>query len=135
MTKADDRIDDVKFALGAIDKRVKDLEDKVGKTREEALASNLEQYKMITKAVAEGNKPIMEKIDEIDKRIIVLENAEANKALEDKRQFWRTARTTVLGVVITFFATVLLNNLIIIASSNNNNNNTQNDNKIEKVNK
>ena len=83
MTKADDRIDDFKEVIKVIDGRVKELEDKV----------------------AEGNKPIMEKIEEQDKRIIVLENAEANKALEDKRQFWRTARTTVLGVVITSIAT------------------------------
>lgn len=128
MTKIDEkRIDDLKGVVDGIDNRVKYLEEKVNQTREEALASNLEQYKMITQAVAEGNKPIMEKIEKQEKRIVVLENAEANKALTEKKEIWKTIR----AVVITFFATLILNNLIVIATSTN-----QNDvNKVEEVNK
>lgn len=72
---------------------------------------------MITQAVTEGINPIIEKIDKQEKRIVCLEQAEAKKALEDKMQFWKTARITVLGVVVTFFATILLNNAISLIAN------------------
>ena len=115
MATIDERVDDLSG-------RVQKIEDKLSLTREEALKTEKNLSDLITKAVSEGNKEIKNALDKLDKRVLILENAEGAKALEEKNQFWKTARTTIIGVIITFFVTVLLNNLIIIVTSNDNSN-------------
>ena len=82
-------------------RRVKALEDKVSDTREEALVSNLKYYKMITQAVTDGIKPIVEKIEEQEKRIVALENADAKKALEEKKDRRKFIRDVVIAGIVT----------------------------------
>src|SRR5574344_32251 len=120
MATTNERIDDLKNVVDGIDSRVKDLENKVSQTREEALANNLEQYKMITQAVAEGNKPILEQLANLDKRIVIIENAEANKALEEKKDKRKFIRDVVIaGIVTTTIGLIVLgflNNYALITS-------------------
>ena len=110
MATIDERVDDLSG-------RVQKLEDKMSLTREEALKSEKNLSDLITKAVADGNKEIKSTLDKLDKRIIALENAEAQKALDEKKMFWNTVTKTIMTIVITFFVTLLLNNLIVYISS------------------
>ena len=118
MTKIEEkRIDDLIGVVDNVDKRVKTLEDKMSQTREEALTSSLEQYKMITKAVTEGVKPIMEKLEEQEKRIVALENADAKKALEEKKDRRKFIRDVVIaGIVTTTLGWIILGFLNNFAS-------------------
>lgn len=75
---------------------------------------------LIKDAVSEAVKPLIERLEEQEKRIIALENADAKKALESKNEIYKSIRSIIISVVVTFFATILLNNLISIANDNTN---------------
>ena len=105
--------------------RIDKLEKRVEKLEEKDHAIELDQLKqyrsleqLIAKAVAEGNKGIYEKLEKLEDRVIVLENKEAQQALAKNKEIWKTVRSVIISVIITFFATILLNNLISIANDN-----------------
>lgn len=101
MTKTDDRFEDFKEVIGSIDKRVKTLEDKMSDTREDVLKSESKLKDLITEAVSKGNENIMAKLEEQDKRIIALENAEAKKALEEKKDKKKFTRDVVVAGIVS----------------------------------
>lgn len=121
----DDRIDKIESKLNEHDKKIQDLEKK-------QLSDKFELSKLITEAVNKGVQPLLEKLEKQDKRITALEQAEAQKALKKNQEMWKTIRSVIISVIITFFATIIINNLISIA---NDNINGIDNNKIEEVKK
>lgn len=105
MGTLDDRIEDLSV-------RVSCLENKIGETREEALKSNLEQYKMITEAVKEGNKPIIKKIEKLEARVNDLEDKDGKRSSLILKTIMITVITTTIGWVVSGF----LNNYATITS-------------------
>lgn len=94
--------------------RIEKLEDKVSKL-EEKLNNNIQAqctlraddklalFKLITEAVEKGNKQILEKLEEHEKRIIALENQDGKKALLMIKTAFGTALTTIVAGIITHF--------------------------------
>ena len=110
----------------ANDDRISKIEKEIDKIKEIIHSQEILQLKdktelkeLISQAVETGNEKIIKKIEDQDKRIMILENQEAKRALSQKQEFWKTVRT----VGITFFATLLLNNFTAIISNNISNEN------------
>lgn len=95
------RIDDLKDTVSGIDKRLSKVEEKISETREDVLNGNALLKELIIEAVSKGNEKAFSLIGEIDERVCSLENAEARKALEDKRQNKKFIRDVVLGGIVT----------------------------------
>lgn len=103
------------------DERIDKLEKRVDKLEEhnhEQDMSELQKYnnleKLIAKAVEEGIEKVMQKFETLDKRITMLENAEAQKALKSNQEIMKTIKT----IIVTFLVTLLLNNFMAIVSNN-----------------
>lgn len=109
----EDRID-------KIEQRIVNLEEKAVKIEKIQMQDKFDLSNLIKDAVSEAVKPLIERLEEQEKRIITLENADARKALESKNEIYKSIRSIIISVVVTFFATILLNNLISIASDNTN---------------
>ena len=103
--------------INKIEARLDEHEDKINCLEKKQMSDRFELSNLITEAVNKGLKPLMEKQEEQGKRITVLENAEAQKALEKNKEVWKTIRSIILSIVVTFFVTVLLNNLISIIAA------------------
>lgn len=104
-----------------LDERMRNLEEEVNKLKERNHSQDileLQKYneleKLIAKAVEEGINKVMQKFETLDKRLTILENAEAQKALKSNQEIWKTIKT----IFVTFFATLVLNNLVAIVSNN-----------------
>lgn len=98
-----------------LDERISVLE----RDMHENIISQLKQVneleKLITKAVQNGNEPIMKAIKDHENRLIILEHSDATKALERTKRIGHT----VITVAITFFITLLLNNMIATITNAN----------------
>lgn len=121
----DNRIDKIESKLNEHDKKIQDLEKK-------QLSDKFELSKLITEAVNKAVEPLLKKLEKQNDRITALEQAEAQKALKKNQEMWKTIRSVIISVVVTFFATIIINNLISIA---NDNINGVDNNKIEEVRK
>lgn len=104
--------------IDKLEKRVEKLEEKDHTIELDQLKQYRSLEQLIAKAVAEGNKTIYEKLEKLDLRVTELENKDAKKALEKNKEIWKTIRSVIISVIVTFFATILLNNLISIANDN-----------------
>ena len=104
--------------IDKLEKRVEKLEEKDHTIELDQLKQYRSLEQLIAKAVAEGNKAIYEKLEKLDFRVTELENKDAKKALEKNKEIWKTIRSVIISIVVTFFATILLNNLISIANDN-----------------
>lgn len=102
--------------IDKLEKRVEKLEEKDHAIQMDQLKQYRSLEQLIAKAVAEGNKMIYEKLEKLDFRVTELENKDAKKALEKNKEIWKTVRSVIISIVVTFFATILLNNLISIAN-------------------
>jgi len=103
--------------INKIEARLDEHEDKINCLEKKQMSDRFELSNLITDAVNKGLKPLMEKQEEQGKRITILENADAQKALEKNKEVWKTIRSIILSIVVTFFVTVLLNNLISIIAA------------------
>lgn len=122
-----------------LDQRVDKLEERMNKLEEhnhEQDMSELQKYnnleKLIAKAVEEGIEKVMQKFETLEKRITTLENAEAQKALEEKKELFKQIKQIVIASVVSFLGAILLNNFIAAISNNINPSTTNN---IEEVSK
>jgi hypothetical protein len=104
-----------------IDKRIERLEKEVGELKERNHLQDMtelrkynELEKLIAKAVEEGIEKVMQKFETLDKRITMLETAEAQKALKSNQEIMKTIKT----IIVTFLVTLLLNNFMAIVSNN-----------------
>ncbi len=120
-----------------LEQRVDKLEKRMEKLEEhnhEQDMSDLQKYnnleKLIAKAVEEGIEKVMQKFEVLEKRITTLENAEANKALEERKELFKQIKQIVVTAIISFLAAILLNNFVAMIS---NNVNSSVDNNIEEV--
>lgn len=118
--------------IGKLEQRVEKLEEKLNSSEKEQIENYYELTNLIKQAVEEAVKPLLEKLEKQEKRISELENADANKALEKNKEVWKTVRSVIISVIITFFATLILNNLIAIA---NDNTKISNENEVKDVSK
>ena len=103
--------------LNKIEEKIKEHDDKIIELEKRQLTDRFELSNLITEAVNKAIEPLIKKIEAQDKRINTLENAEANKALENKKQFMKCVTSVIISVIVTFFASVILNNLISIIAS------------------
>lgn len=74
------------------------------------MQSTYELKELIRIAVQEGTKPILEKFNDLEKRVSSLENAEAKKALKTKEQIWGL----IIKGAIAFFVTLFLSNAVTV---------------------
>lgn len=123
MATADDRIDDLKDVVEDINGRVRCLENKLGDTREDALKSKKELSDLIYKAVKDGNKETDSYLQEmqktfkkLDERVSVLEHAEADKALKQRRDITKLIMTGIISTVVGWVVLGFLNNYASITS-------------------
>jgi 2-keto-3-deoxy-galactonokinase len=103
--------------INNLEKRVDKIEDKQNQQEISQITNKFELATMITEAVAKGNEKALEMIEEQNKRITTLEQSEANKALEekkDKRKFIRDV--VVAGIVSTVLGWIVLSFLNNYAS-------------------
>lgn len=121
MTKADERIDDLKEVVKNIDNRLNKVEENVAKTREEALMDKSYLKDLIVEAVSKGNEKILSEVNCLKIDVDTLKNAEGKRALENRKETLKTVRSVIIGVVVTFFGTILLNNAISIIAYNTTN--------------
>jgi hypothetical protein len=93
--------------LKNLDERITELEKK----QHENELNQKDDYhtleNLITKAVQNGNEPVMKVIKDHENRLVILEHSEATKALKK----WETICKTVATIVITFILTLFLNNI------------------------
>src|SRR5574344_232069 len=116
----------------AIDGRLITLEDKFYKMDKQTSLDLMELSNLITKAVADGNKETLKVIDdmkkEFDNRISILENSEANKALEQKKETKKFIRDVIIAGIITttigWIVLSILNNYFAITKQAINENET-----------
>lgn len=112
----DDRID-------KIEKKIEEHDKKLILLEQQQMKDTFELKTMITDAVNNAIQPLVQKIDEQgkdqriineaqDKRITALEQAEANKALQSRKEICKTIKTVAVTAIISFLVTLLLNNFI-----------------------
>lgn len=92
-------------------KRLEEIEKK-------QIKDKFELSNLITEAVQKGITPLIDKIDKHSDRLTTLEQAEAQKALKNNNELWKTIRT----VTITIIATLVVNNALDIITYKKNNN-------------
>lgn len=97
-------------------RRVKALEDKVSDTREDALKSESRLKDLIAEAVSKGNESIMTKIEEMKKDVDMLKNAEANRALEQKKNTYSLIKTTAITMIAGYVIMAMFTNGVAIIS-------------------
>jgi hypothetical protein len=106
--------------VNKLEQKIEEHDNKIINIEKKQLTDWYELSDLITKAVEKGIEKISKELQEAKCEIDVLKSAEGKRAIEQKGEFWKTVRTVLLGVVITFFATILLNNFIAMASSSTN---------------
>lgn len=98
-----------------IENEIKELKDKSFNACMVQKDDKAELKQLIIDAVEKGTDKISKKIEEHEKRISILENAEAAKIKKQYDDTIKTIRTTIITIIVTFFATLCLNNLLSIA--------------------
>ena len=73
---------------------------------------------LITEAVQKAVDPLIQKMEKQNDRLIVLENADAQKALKNSQNFWKTVTTVAITGIVTGVGAILLNNFIAMISNN-----------------
>lgn len=74
------------------------------------MQSTFELKELIRNAVQEGTKPILEKFNDLERRVSDLETADAKKALKAKEQIWGL----IIKGAIAFFVTLFLSNAVTV---------------------
>ena len=123
------------------EERLDKLEKEVDKIKERSHAQDLvemQKYndleKLIAKAVEEGIEKVMQKFETIEKRITNLENAEANKALESKKELYKQIKQIAVASIVSFCLALLTNNFIAMVSNSIDKGNLNNNNvKVQEV--
>lgn len=123
------------------EERLDKLEKEVDKIKERSHAQDLmemQKYndleKLIAKAVEEGIEKVMQKFETIEKRITNLENAEANKALESKKELYKQIKQIAVASIVSFCLALLTNNFIAMVSNSIDKGNINNNNvKVQEV--
>jgi hypothetical protein len=117
------------------EERLDKLEKEVDKIKERSHAQDLmemQKYndleKLIAKAVEEGIEKVMQKFETIEKRITNLENAEANKALESKKELYKQIKQIAVASIVSFCLALLTNNFIAMVSNSIDKGNVNNNN-------
>ena len=117
------------------EERLDKLEKEVDKIKERSHAQDLmemQKYndleKLIAKAVEEGIEKVMQKFETIEKRITNLENAEANKALESKKELYKQIKQIAVASIVSFCLALLTNNFIAMVSNSIDKGNANNNN-------
>lgn len=117
-----------------LEKRVEQHEEKINCLEKKQMKDTYDLKAMIVDAVNQSIKPLITKIEEQgkdqriineaqDKRISALENAEAQKALKNSQEIWKTIKSVIITAIITFFLSILLNNFIASITESINNEN------------
>lgn len=111
-------MDKIRTEIEGIKEDIKEIKQKINKLEEWRYEHDLSSLKnlsdlkiMITDAVKEGNEPILKIVNEHTQQITKLENAEAQKALEEKKSNRKQIWSVAISVIVTFFVSILLNNL------------------------
>ncbi len=107
--------------LAKIEEKLDEHDDKIIKLEKQQITDKFELSNLITDAVNKAIEPLIKKLEEQDKRITTLENAEAQKALKNSQELWKNVKTIIITAVVSFFATLMINNFVVMISNNANN--------------
>lgn len=115
-----DGLKNIREDINKIDDRLSCLETKYYTMDKQTSLDKVELSVLITQAVANGNKKTVAIIDsitkEMNKRVSVLENAEANRALENKKHTISLIKTAMITTIIGSMSLGIFTNGISIIS-------------------